>query len=164
MTGKNKGNEFERQISKKISLWLSNNQRDDLFWRTQLSGGRYTIRKKKDIQTKNQEGDITATDPEYLFFTNRYYIECKFYKQLDVFWDLYNKKGKVYEWLNKYLSESSILNKYLLLIIKSNNKPILFISNDFDLEINISNTVHYDNCFVGGFIELTNFKDIEFFK
>ena len=58
-----KGAKFERQISKELSLWWTGGKRDDVFWRTSQSGGRATIRKKQGKNTKNQDGDICATDP-----------------------------------------------------------------------------------------------------
>jgi len=58
-----KGAEFERKISKQLSLWWSNGERDDIFWRSQQSGGRATIRRKKELTTANQEGDLTAMHP-----------------------------------------------------------------------------------------------------
>ena len=47
-TGKRKGNNYEREMSRRLSLWLSENERDDLIWRTHNSGGRFTTRMKKN--------------------------------------------------------------------------------------------------------------------
>lgn len=57
-----KGSAFERKISKQLSLWWTKGERDDVFWRSQQSGGRATIRKRAGKTTSNQEGDITAMD------------------------------------------------------------------------------------------------------
>ncbi len=58
-----KGGSFERQICKKLGLWWTGGEREDIFWRTAGSGARATMRKKQGKKTANQEGDICATDP-----------------------------------------------------------------------------------------------------
>lgn len=58
-----KGSKFEREIATTLSLWWTNNERDDIFWRTQGSGARATTRSKQKKTTKYQYGDITFTDP-----------------------------------------------------------------------------------------------------
>jgi hypothetical protein len=60
---KKKGSSFEREISKKLSLWWTNNSRDDVFWLTSGSGARATVRSKTKKSTFGQYGDIQATDP-----------------------------------------------------------------------------------------------------
>lgn len=57
-----KGNQFERELCKTLSLWCSDGQRDDVFWRTSQSGGRATGRTKKGKRTKGQYGDMAAMD------------------------------------------------------------------------------------------------------
>ena len=59
----NKGASFERDISRQLSLWWTHEKRDDVFWRSSMSGGRATVRAKKGQKTAYQNGDITATDP-----------------------------------------------------------------------------------------------------
>lgn len=58
-----KGPEFEREVAKDLSLWWTAGDRDDIFWRTQNSGGRATARKRKGKTTQGQYGDIQAVDP-----------------------------------------------------------------------------------------------------
>jgi hypothetical protein len=58
-----KGPQWEREFSRSLSLWWTDGERDDVFWRTQTSGGRATQRAKKGQETAYQHGDITATDP-----------------------------------------------------------------------------------------------------
>ncbi|RJQ26098.1 hypothetical protein C4577_04150 [Candidatus Parcubacteria bacterium] len=57
-----KGGAYERELCKIISLWWSNNEHDDLFWRTSGSGGRATVRGRKGKTTRNHCGDICNTD------------------------------------------------------------------------------------------------------
>jgi hypothetical protein len=72
-----KGASFERDFSKKLSLWWTHDERDDVFWRSQASGGRATIRKRSNKTLDGQEGDICATDPIGKPLLDRYTIELK---------------------------------------------------------------------------------------
>ena len=58
-----KGSSFEREVSKQLSLWWTDGERDDVFWRTSISGGRATVRSRQGKKTFGQQGDIQATDP-----------------------------------------------------------------------------------------------------
>ena len=60
--GKAKGSQFERDICRELSLWWTNYERDDIFWRTAASGGRATNRAKQGKTTAGAYGDITYTD------------------------------------------------------------------------------------------------------
>jgi hypothetical protein len=57
-----KGGSFENEVASKLSLWFTNGARDDVFGRSDASGGRFTARKKRGKDTANQGGDITFTD------------------------------------------------------------------------------------------------------
>lgn len=59
---KEKGNSFERKISKELSNWWTNNKSDSIFWRSDNSGGRATVRAKKGLKTSKSYGDITTID------------------------------------------------------------------------------------------------------
>jgi hypothetical protein len=61
--GMAKGSNFEREICKKISLWWTDGDRDDIYWRTSGSGARAKTRGKLGKGTFGQYGDIQATDP-----------------------------------------------------------------------------------------------------
>lgn len=63
MGGKSKGSAYEREIAKRFSRWWSNEERDDVFWRTDNSGGRATTRAKSGVKTFGQCGDLQASDP-----------------------------------------------------------------------------------------------------
>lgn len=75
--GRGKGGEFERKIAKRLSLWWSEGDRDDLFWRTSQSGGRATQRSKKHQKTQGHYGDICATGSSGRTLTRLCTIELK---------------------------------------------------------------------------------------
>jgi hypothetical protein len=56
-----KGSGFEREVCKILSLCVSHQGRDDLFWRTPGSGARATTRMKKMLDTFDAAGDMMAT-------------------------------------------------------------------------------------------------------
>ena len=62
-SGKSKGSSFEREMAKYVSLWWTDDERDDVFWRTSNSGGRATVRSRSEQETFGQYGDLQATDP-----------------------------------------------------------------------------------------------------
>ena len=57
-----KGGGFEREVAVLLSRWWEPG-RDDIFWRSDSSGARYTQRKKSGKDTALQGGDITCADP-----------------------------------------------------------------------------------------------------
>lgn len=72
-----KGGSFEREIAVKLSLWWSGGKRSDIFYRSQASGGRFTVRRKTGKDTALQGGDITASDPVGEPLIKVWSIECK---------------------------------------------------------------------------------------
>lgn len=64
-----KGSSFEREIAVKLSLWASNGEYDDWYWRTAGSGGRAKARSRTGKTTINSCGDIRPEcgNAEFLF-------------------------------------------------------------------------------------------------
>lgn len=58
-----KGSSFEREICKRLSRWWTYDSRDDVFWRSSMSGGRSTVRFRRGLSTAGGDGDICALDP-----------------------------------------------------------------------------------------------------
>jgi len=72
-----KGGNFEREVSKALSLWWTGGKREDVFYRSQASGGRFTMRRKSGKDTSGQGGDITASDSIGEPLIKQWSIECK---------------------------------------------------------------------------------------
>lgn len=78
MASTGKGSTFERDVAVLLSKWWTGGARDDVFWRVGGSGGRATNRfRRKNKQTANQEGDITATDEIGMTLINKSTWELK---------------------------------------------------------------------------------------
>jgi len=58
-----KGSAYERDMCKKLSMWWTHGQRDDIYWRSAGSGARAKVRGRAGRDTAGQHGDIAATDP-----------------------------------------------------------------------------------------------------
>lgn len=78
------GNDFERQFSRELSLWVSEGKDDDVFWRDMSSGSKSTTRKKQGKENKN-DGDLVAIDLKYKEFTDIFFIDTKSYKKFNAF-------------------------------------------------------------------------------
>ena len=133
MNQKSKGSGFEREISKKLSLFLSEGKQDDLFWRTQNSGGRFTVRNKKNIDTHNQSGDISSTNPSSDWFSEKVSIECKHYKNINLWSMLTGAKSGVLGFWNQCVGDGEKSNKSPILIARQNYKPVLMIVDSMQL-------------------------------
>jgi hypothetical protein len=72
-----KGQNYEREKCKQLSLWTSGGKFDAWFWRASQSGGRATSRWKKGETTTGHCGDICSTCPESAWVTKLFTIECK---------------------------------------------------------------------------------------
>jgi hypothetical protein len=124
-----KGSEWERECCKRLSLWLTNGVRDDLFWRSAMSGGRATIQHRKGIANKTQVGDITAIDPlgeEMLL--RHVVVECKFRKNVDMLASFLCKRGSLYGWWHKEVEKAYRVNRDPMVIVLQNRLPALLIT------------------------------------
>lgn len=72
-----KGNEYERQVARDLSVWWSGGLADDWFWRIPGSGGRATNRAKVKRSTTGQYGDIEATCGSAKKFLRLFTVEVK---------------------------------------------------------------------------------------
>ena len=62
INSKSKGSSFERIICKKLSVWWTNGERDDIFWRSAGSGAMATNAHRSGSFRANMEGDISYSD------------------------------------------------------------------------------------------------------
>lgn len=123
--GKAKGGAFERLICVKLSKWVSEGDKDDLFWRSAMSGGRATVGAKKGVQRNAQSGDISAIAPEGHRLTNHFSIECKTYLDLALEGLLFEKKAGIVSFWKQTQRDALNSKKMPMLIAKQNRSPIL---------------------------------------
>lgn len=77
-----KGSSFERDVCKRLSKWMSRGLRDDLFWRTAMSGGRATLQRRAGRRNQQQVGDVCSIDALGERLTSVFVLECKNYSNL----------------------------------------------------------------------------------
>jgi hypothetical protein len=77
MSSASKGHSFEREVAVILSKWMTNNERDDIFYRSQSSGARATQRNKSGKKTEGQHGDIAAACSQGEPLMNLWNIEVK---------------------------------------------------------------------------------------
>ena len=126
--GHGKGQSFEREVSRRLSLWLTKGARDDVFWRTAMSGGRATLQAKKGIINFAQAGDIGAIDPLGAQLLNHVTIECKFYRDLVLFKSLLQGTGKIAGFWEKHYDEARLSQREPFMIARENLTPTLLLT------------------------------------
>lgn len=124
--GKAKGSSFERTVARELSLWLSCGERDDLLWRSAMSGGRATLKMKKGELSSNQTGDLSGVSRLGHCFTDLYSVECKAYKNLQVQQILFGGTNGILQFWQQACKDAQ--NKQPLLIAKQDYKPILLVA------------------------------------
>lgn len=126
VNGKQKGASFERSICVALSQWLSEGKRKDLLWRSAMSGGRATLGLRKGEKHLSQGGDVSAINPLGATLTDYFYIEIKFYKDLDLagFW--FNR-GCLYQFWMKAKADARHYSKEPMLIAKQNRYETLVL-------------------------------------
>lgn len=122
--GKQKGAGFERLVCVKLSLWVSNGEREDLYWRAAMSGGRATVASRKGKHLSAQSGDISCIHHMGSRMADQYYFECKFYRDLK-FGGLITGKGHLLEFWRETRKQAKHYNKRPFMIAKQNQYPIV---------------------------------------
>jgi hypothetical protein len=123
--GKNKGSAFERIICRKLTKWVTGEEKPEIFWRSAASGAQATMSRKKGFKSK-MGGDIMAIDERGILFTDYFYCECKTYRELRIE-DFLNHSGNLFLFWNKCVKEAEESNKRPLLIFKSNRSKIYML-------------------------------------
>ena len=125
--GKQKGASFERDTCRRLSLWVSHGKREDLFWRSAMSGGRATIGNKRGINLAAQAGDISSVDKAGHVLTCDFYIETKHVKYIGLDTFIIKNSGPLAKYWKTTYREASNYEKFPILIIRQNRLPTLLL-------------------------------------
>lgn len=123
--GKAKGSSFERTVCTGLSLRITRGARDDVLWRSSLSGGRATVAGKKGGERHHVAGDICAVHPKGNPFVECWYTECKFYRDVGMFQALTRGTGFIAKVWYDTRAKAKKAGKAPLLIFKQNGMPAL---------------------------------------
>ena len=91
-----------------------------------MSGGRATLGAKKGQKHRSQAGDIVAIDPLGSQLTERFCIECKFYKDLDLT-GMWFGRGFLYKVWTKERVKAQSFGKEPMVIAKQNFQETLVL-------------------------------------
>lgn len=147
-SGKQKGSAFERDVCKALSRWVSGGEKEDLFWRSAMSGGRATVGRKKGQEHARHAGDISATSPEGHVLTDKWYVECKFYKDLAIQSALLKGIGKLASFWREACEQATHYKRMPMLIAKENMSPCIVLMPTAHL-ITPYGTAHYPAAMLG---------------
>jgi len=124
---KQKGSAFERYVCKELSKWVTSSDREDIFWRSAMSGGRATlIGKKADAQL----GDISAINHLGQPLLAKFFIECKFYKDLNFDSFLYSNTGELAKIVEDNYYRATDNSRVLMLVFKENRRDAMVLFSD----------------------------------
>ena len=118
-----KGENFERETCKELSLWWTHKSDDSVFWRTSQSGGRRTQRQKGGKKTPYSAGDVGLLHPKGRQFLDFFVVELKrgYSKTIDVLsfvdWK-FKKNGPILQqWFEKSEEEKREVGRREVLVI-----------------------------------------------
>lgn len=137
-----KGGDFEREISKHLTCWLTGKDKPYAYWRMPGSGSLSTIHE----QNKNLSGDIMSLIPEAEFLTNSFSIECKTGYPQTSFWQHFGrvKNFNVEIFWRQCVEDAIKANKNPMLIYrKKGRKPIIGISRWMSGKLSIEGELPY---------------------
>lgn len=131
MPKSSKGGAFERTVAKQLSLWWSDGEADDWFWRTAGSGGRATNRAKQGKATVNSEGDICAQTGEAQKLLNLVVFELKRgYNATSVSDLLDNSGGEMAKFIEQAKKSASLAGTpYWAVIHKRDRRDAIVVTN-----------------------------------
>lgn len=133
-----KGGDFERDIAKYLTCWLTGKDKPYAYWRMPGSGSLSTIHE----QNKNLCGDIMALVSEAEFLTNTFSIECKTGYPQTSFWQHFGrvKNFNIEIFWRQAFEDATKAGKHPMLIYrKKGRKPIIGISQWISDNLNINN-------------------------
>lgn len=136
---KQKGAAFERKTCLELSHWVSCGARRDLFWRSAMSGGRATIAFRTEGAAHQQAGDISSVASLGHSLTDLFFIECKFYKRLQVDQMCVSGKGLLASFWLKTVADARDHDRSPMLIARQNNYPTLMLTQPRALKGVVSN-------------------------
>jgi hypothetical protein len=134
VNGKRKGSGYEREVAKILSWWLTEGRRDDAIIRSVNSGGWNTIRKKKGVATRGQEGDLQANSEQGREFLSIFTLEIKTGYGKWCLLDVIDSPRQGQQQFDKFLSQVDEASKTtktepLLIFRRTGRKSVVCMSN-----------------------------------
>ena len=131
-----KGAAYERGVCQRLSLWVSDMEREDVFWRSAMSGGRAKLksRKARGKAFSAQSGDISAIHPLGNLLLDYFVIECKFYQNLQLRQVVYGREGKLDQIWEEPSQEARRTGREPLTIARQNRQQDIVLTTAKGIE------------------------------
>lgn len=155
INSKGKGSSFERKVCTTLSLWVTEGKQNDCFWRSSISGGRATVAHNKG-KTNRQAGDICSVSPEGHILTEKFFIECKHYRKLQIDKFILLKEGTLAKFWVTCNNQAFNHKRWPMLIVKENGKPELVIT----YQDHLTNFCNVGPSLTTGLTEIRLFRDL----
>lgn len=123
--GKSKGSSFERDIARRLSMWLTGGVDDRQLIRTVLSGG-WTRGQESREEGWRHVGDLAPNGPIGEQFRRRFAVECKHRKTIDLY-GCWSRQDAIAEWWPQLRKDCAGIDFQLqpLLVFRPNSRPIM---------------------------------------
>lgn len=123
MNSKRIGNDYEREVSRTLSKWLTGSEEELVVWRNKHSGTVSTVREKKGLSGKHTSGDIECLDSAYEDFFKNFHVDSKSLKSVHLC--LINPKNQnssqlAIEWAKVY-EDALRVGKIPMMMVKARN-------------------------------------------
>lgn len=119
---KRKGASYERLICQRLSLWVSELVREDVFWRSAMSGGRASL-KKHNVRGRKfdaQSGDLSAIHEVGYPFINTFVVDCKHKNDLKWSTAIYRGSGNLAQGWEQVVGDAKAAQKLPMMITRQN--------------------------------------------
>lgn len=118
-----KGGDFEREISKQLTVWLTGVEKPYKFWRMPGSGMMATIHE----DCANMSGDIRSLGSDSAFLTDIFSVECKNGYPKTSFWQLFKhiKGFNIRLFWEQCLNDAAKGDKRPMLIYRKKGNPVI---------------------------------------
>lgn len=133
---KAKGGGYERSVCKRLSQWVSKLAREDVFWRSAMSGGRARVHfGKREANMRAQCGDVTAIHQLGNLLTRVFVIECKHLKDLEFQRLPFGRKGMVGSMWGETLQDAKDFRRLPMMVALQNRQTdvVVLSQRGYDL-------------------------------
>ena len=131
--GNKKGGAFEREILKKMSLWVSCGDRKDIFRRSMMSGGRATLSGMKEFQDQAGDSSLACDHKLGKKFLKFFLTEYKHLKRLKVDSLIYGvpKNKSLLAFWNRLEKDCKKIGRSPFLVARQNFKKDLLLTENY---------------------------------
>lgn len=119
-----KGSGWEREVARRLSLWISKGEDANLFERNVGSGGAFTMAARRG-GVRGIPGDLMSVHPQSYQFLQKFFVEAKFWRDLNLEAALWKKSGEFYKVIEFNEKQGKDSKRELIIIAKQNHKPPL---------------------------------------